>query len=105
MRYCIACVRRTRLSKCGACGRATITHRRHVEWAVLCHLAELGPDQYQTTVGIWTLAGDGVGRREFGQIMRGLAVQGLTHVEHRWDGPRYYRVPGAMIEYHMGDRR
>jgi len=65
-------------------------------------MAELEPDEYLTAAGLWVVAGNGTTRQEFGHILRGLAKKGLAHMEGRWDGPRYYRVPGALIEYHLG---
>jgi hypothetical protein len=75
-----------------------------VEWAVLCHLAELEPDQYQTAAGLFVL-GDGISRQEFTHILNGLKRAGHVHVERRWNGPRYYRVPGALIEFHFGGKK
>lgn len=102
VRFCQGCVKRTRRLRCGTCGRPTITLRRRVEWVALCYMAELEPDEYLTAAGLWVVAGNGTTRQEFGHILRGLAKKGLAHMEGRWDGPRYYRVPGALIEYHLG---
>lgn len=99
VRFCRGCVKRTRRLRCGGCGQGTITLRRHVEWGALCHLAELGPGEYLTAAGLWKVAGNGIPRQEFGRIMRGLAKRGLAR---RRDGPRYYREPGALVEYHLG---
>ncbi len=101
MRFCNACVKRTRRLRCGFCGRRTITLRQRTEWAILCYLSELEHYQYQTTAGLYMLAGDGTNRQEFTHILNGLETRGLIQVERRWDGPRYHREPGALVEYHL----
>lgn len=101
MRFCNGCVRRTRRLKC-ACGRFTITMRQRKEWEVLCEIAELRLDQYQTFHGLRVLIGNGVSGQEMKTILLGMRMRGLVHLEQSHDGLRVYRVPGAMIEYHFG---
>jgi len=106
VRFCNACVKRTRRLRCG-CGRATITMRRRKEWEILCELTKHEPydnmtASFQTVAGLWELVGNGIGKQEMKTIVRGLAREGLAHIENAHNGLRVYRIPGALIEFHLG---
>lgn len=100
MRFCNGCVRRTMRRRC-SCGRATVTMRQRKEWEILCTVAELQPDQYQTLHGLRLLAGNGASGQEMRTILLGMGTRGLVHIERNHDGVRVYRVPGAMIAFHL----
>jgi hypothetical protein len=87
--------------RCPKCGRATKTRRNFTEWKILCVLAELAQERWQSARGLMVLCENGTTTQEFNQILRGLEARELLHVEKRWDGPRYYRELGAMVKFVM----
>lgn len=82
--------------------------RQRKEWEILCEMAKREPydnitaSEFQTVAGLWLLVGTGISRQEMKIILRGLARQGLVHIENAHNGLRVYRIPGAMIEFHLG---
>lgn len=78
--------------------------RQRKEWEIICTMAERDPLEFQTVAGIWALTGNGISRQELKRIVVGLAKQGHVHTVHAHSGLRVYRIPGAMIEFHLGGR-
>jgi len=75
--------------------------RQRKEWEILCEMAEQEPHEFQTPAGLWVLTGNGTSRQEMKTILRGLAMQGLIDIKNAHDGMRIFRVPGALIEFHL----
>ena len=102
LRICTACMQRTRQRHCPICNRPTKTEREWTEWKILSCMAELTQEQWQTGTGLYMLCGNGTSMHEFNLVLQGLGVKRLIHIERRWDGPRYYREPGALVGFCLG---
>ena len=103
IRFCLRCDTKTRALRCPSCGFATRTKEERAAWRVLCALAELDDErQYLRQGELYEKCGDGASRIGFGAILRGLAKEGRIEMRRAWDGPRFFREPGALIEFYLG---
>jgi len=102
IRFCLRCDTKTRALRCPSCGFGTHSKEEKVAWAVLCELAELDEREYLKQSQLYEKAGNGMSRIELGHLLRGLAREGRIEMRRAWDGPRFFREPGALIEFYLG---